>query len=59
MKRTLLYAIMSAIPEAQQNYLLEKGKAKKLESLEGRRASSSVQIPAELAELQAAIPQAV
>ncbi|KAK8957705.1 Urea-proton symporter DUR3 [Platanthera zijinensis] len=40
-----LRSIMSVMPEAQQNYLLEKEKAKKLEGLEGRRSSSSTQIP--------------
>lgn len=39
-----LRAIMSVMPEAQRNYLLEKEKAKKLEGLEGRRSSSSTEI---------------
>ncbi|KAK8963296.1 Urea-proton symporter DUR3 [Platanthera guangdongensis] len=46
-----LRSIMSVMPEAQQNYLLEKEKAKKLEGLEGRRSSSSTQIPDMMVDL--------
>lgn len=46
-----LHAIMAAMPEAQQAYLLEKEKAKKLEGLEGRRTSSSLPIPTVIEEL--------
>lgn len=46
-----LHAIMASMPEAQQIYLLEKEKAKKLEGLEGRSASSSLPIPSVIDEL--------
>ncbi|XP_020704821.2 urea-proton symporter DUR3 isoform X1 [Dendrobium catenatum] len=50
-----LHAIMLAMPEAQQTYLLEKEKAKKLEGLEGRRTSSNVPIPSVMDELMSSL----
>lgn len=46
-----LHAIMEAMPEAQQIYLLEKEKTKKLEGFQGRSASSSVPITTMIDEL--------
>ncbi|KAK8963295.1 Urea-proton symporter DUR3 [Platanthera guangdongensis] len=46
-----LCAIMFVMPEAQQKYLLEKEKAKKLEGSEGRSSSFSTQIPTAMVDL--------